>query len=105
MRADRWLLLAVLVLGCGLWILFAYCHGNAGLAFALPVSGSSVSLDLKTTGAPVLIGIPLTVIGAILLLVAIVSALLAQFRRPYRPVKVEEKVIKPPSVPPVETQK
>ncbi len=98
MRADRWLLLAVLVLGCGLWILFAYCHGTGGLAFALPVSGSSVSLDLKTTGAAVLIGIPLTAIGAVLLLVAIVSALLAQFRRPYRAAKVEEHV----SVPPVE---
>lgn len=102
MRADRWLLLAVLVLGCGLWILFAYCHGNAGLAFALPVSGSSVSLDLKTTGAPVLIGIPLTAVGAILLLVAIISALMAQFRRPYRATRLEESAAKPAAVPPVE---
>ncbi|MFZ0395854.1 MAG: hypothetical protein WCF17_02965 [Terracidiphilus sp.] len=84
MRVDRWLLLAVLVLGCGLWVLFAYCHGSAGLAFALPVSGSSVSLNLKTIGAPVLIGIPLTALGAILLLVAIGSAILAQFRNPHR---------------------
>lgn len=101
MRADRWLLVAVLVLGCGLWILFAYCHGNAGLAFALPVSGSSVMLDLKTTGAPVLIGIPLTALGAILLLVAIVSALMAQFRRPYRAARVEP-ASEPPALPPVE---
>jgi hypothetical protein len=99
MRADRWLLLAVLVLGCGLWILFAYCHGNAGLAFALPVSGSSVSLDLKTTGAPVLIGIPLTAIGAVLLLIAIVSAVLAQFRGPFRRTRVEESASEPPAGP------
>lgn len=99
MRADRWLLLAVLVLGCGLWMLFAYCHGTAGLAFALPVSGSSVSLDLKTTGAPVLIGIPLTALGAVLLLVAIVSALMAQFRNPYRAAKAEEHVSAPPVEP------
>ncbi len=99
MRADRWLLLAVLVLGCGLWMLFAYCHGNAGLAFALPVSGSSVSLDLKTTGAPVLLGIPLTALGAVLLLVAIVSALMAQFRNPHRAAKVEERAPERPAEP------
>jgi len=84
MRADRWLLLAVLVLGCGLWALFAYCHGTAGLSFALPISGSSVSLDLKTMGAPVWFGIPLTALGLILFLVAIISAILAQFRNPHR---------------------
>jgi hypothetical protein len=99
MRADRWLLLAVLVLGCGLWILFAYCHGTGGLAFALPVSGSSVSLDLKTAGAPVLIGIPLTAIGAVLLVVAIVSAVLAQFRGPFRKPRVEESSSEPPAGP------
>jgi apolipoprotein N-acyltransferase len=100
MRADRWLLLAVLVLGCGLWVLFAYCHGTAGLAFALPVSGSSVMLDLKTTGAPVLIGIPLVALGVVLLLVAIVPALLAQFRRPERTVPVEKPAATQPPVGP-----
>jgi len=99
MRADRWLLLAVLVLGCGLWVLFAYCHGTAGLAFALPVSGSSVMLDLKTTGAPVLFGIPLTALGVVLLLVAIVSAIMAQFRGPYRTAHVKEPAVKPPVEP------
>lgn len=90
MRADRWLLLAVLFLGCGLWSLFAYCHGNAGLSFAFPVSASSVSLDLKTTGAAVWIGIPLTALGLILMLVAVVSAILAQFRRPNHAARVSE---------------
>ncbi|HUY93791.1 MAG TPA: hypothetical protein VMU71_00790 [Terracidiphilus sp.] len=99
MRADRWLLLTVLVLGCGLWILFAYCHGTAGLNFALPVAGSSVSLDLKTTGAPVLIGIPLTALGVILLLVSIVSAVLAQFRNPYRDARAQERASEPPTLP------
>lgn len=90
MRADRWLLVAVVVLGCGLWALFAYCHGTAGMSFALPISGSSVAVDLKTTGAAVWMGIPLTALGLILLLVAIISAILAQFRRPYRAGRDEE---------------
>lgn len=96
MRADRWLLLAVLFLGCGLWALFAYCHGTAGLNFAFPVSASSVMLDLKTTGAAVWIGIPLTALGVILLIVSIVSAVMAQFRNPYRVAREDEPARIPP---------
>ncbi|HKF48621.1 MAG TPA: hypothetical protein VKB38_14790 [Terracidiphilus sp.] len=82
MRADRWLILAALFLGGGLWVLLHYCHGTAGFNFALPISGTSLSVDIKTMGAPALIGLPLFVVGVVLFVVAIVSAVVAQFRRP-----------------------
>lgn len=114
MRADRWLILAAIVLGCGLWTLFAYCHGTAGLSFALPFSASSASLDIKTMGAPVWFGVPLTVIGLIVLLVAIAAAIVAQFRNPHRGVRQDTRVdarrdareAKPaPTTPPAEVRK
>lgn len=80
MRADRWLLLTALFLVSGLWVLLHYCHGTAGLNFALPVSGTSLSLDIKTTGVPVLMGLPLVFLGLALFIVAIVSAVRSQFR-------------------------
>lgn len=78
-RADRWVIAAVVFLTAGLWTLFNFCHGDAGLAFALPVSGSKVSLNVTTTGWPVLLGVPLTVIGALLLAATFVVALMQQF--------------------------
>lgn len=80
-RADRWVIAAVVFLTAGLWTLFNFCHGDAGLAFALPISGSKVSLNLTTMGWPVLVGIPLTLIGALLLVAAVVVALMEQFIR------------------------
>jgi len=81
LRADRWAIAAVIFLTAGLWTLFNFCHGDAGLSFALPVSGSKVSLNVTTMGVPVLIGVPLTVIGAVLLAGTFVAALVEQFTR------------------------
>lgn len=80
-RADRWVIAAAVFLTAGLWTLFNFCHGDAGLAFALPVSGSKVSLNLTTMGWPVLIGVPLTLIGALFLVATVVVALMEQFVR------------------------
>ncbi len=83
MRADRILIAAVLVLATGVWTLLNFSHGNSGIAFAIPVSGSKVNIDLTTMGPPVLFGVPLTIIGVVLLVVAFFAALVEQFRRPH----------------------
>ena len=75
------LVAAVLSLAIGLWVLFAFCHGTTGLQFAYPISGASVHIDITTTGAPAIIGLGLTVLGAFLLLVATIIALIELFRR------------------------
>ena len=82
MRSGRVLIAAVLFLSAGLWVLFNYCHGNAGLNFSSDLTANKVSLDLTTAGMPMLIGIPLAGIGVLLLLIAFIGAIVAQFREP-----------------------
>jgi hypothetical protein len=81
MRADRLLIGSILFLGTGVGLLVAWCHGNVGFNFAVPVSGTKFNLDMTTMGAGVLAGLPLAGIGLLLLAAAFISAILAQFRR------------------------
>jgi hypothetical protein len=69
----------VLFLGAGLWFLLEYCHGTVGLAFAFPISLTKFNTEVVTMGAPVFIGVPLTVIGLLLLVVAFLKAIVEQF--------------------------
>lgn len=88
MRADRVLIFAGLFLGVGLWCLFAFCHGNTGVGFALPVAGTKFNMNITTMGVPALVGIPVTLIGIVLLAFAFVAAIIGQFR-PYPPGRKE----------------
>jgi hypothetical protein len=98
MRADRWLIVSFVSLVTGLWLLFAWCHGSVGLSFAHPLSGTKLAIDTTSTGGVVLIGIPLVILGALLLLIAFFASLVAQFRwsRP-APKKSEVPPPNPPS--------
>ncbi len=80
MRADRWLIVSFVSLVTGLWLLFAWCHGYVGLSFAYPLAGTKLTIDTTSTGGVVLIGIPLVILGALLLLIAFFASLVAQFR-------------------------
>ena len=82
LRSSRWVIASVVFLTGGLWLLFSFCHGDAGLAFALPVAASKVSLNISTMGWPVLVGIPLLAIGTILLVATFFVALIEQFTGP-----------------------
>jgi hypothetical protein len=81
MRTDRWLLAALLFLVGGLWLTFEWGHGTAGLNVAFPAEGTKLSLDVFTTGWPVMVGLPLVLIGLVLMAIALVAALVAQFHR------------------------
>src|ERR1700741_581191 len=82
MRTDRWLLGALALLVGGTWLLFAWCHGSIGLNFAYPVAGTKLNFEVVSMGLPVLIGIPLIFLGLVLMLVALLAAVIAQFQRP-----------------------
>lgn len=84
MRADRVLIGAVLILGAGCWMLLAYCHGNVGFNIAYPISGAKLQVDFTTMGAPALVGVPLALLGLLVLVFAFILAIVAQFRSPYR---------------------
>lgn len=82
MRTGRVLIGAVLFLGAGIWVLFAYCNGSTGASFAYPLSGCKLTIDLTTIGTPVVVGIPLVGIGMLLMAIAFIGAIVAQFRGP-----------------------
>ena len=82
MKSDRLVIGAVLFLAAGLGLLLGFCNGATALSVAYPVSGTNVHVDITTTGIPVLAGVPLTAAGALLLFIALIAAIVSQFRRP-----------------------
>jgi hypothetical protein len=80
-RVRSLLLVSVVCLAAGVAILFTYCNGTTSLAAGYPFSGTSLHLDVTTTGIPAVIGVPLTLIGSFLLIIAWILAL---FTRPKR---------------------
>lgn len=79
MRAERPLILAVLMLAAGLGLIFGYCHGDAGLNVVYPFAGSVVKLSVETYGPAAIGGSVLTLLGLIALVWAFLCALVAQF--------------------------
>jgi hypothetical protein len=80
MRSDRILIGAVLLLGIGLSLILGYCNGTTSFNFSYPLSGTSVHIDITTNGIPAAIGLPLTVIGLVLLLAVLILGVVAQFQ-------------------------
>jgi hypothetical protein len=75
------LVVAVACLAAGLFIIFYFCHGTTGLQFGWPLSACSIHIDVTTTGPGVPVAVVLTLIGAFLLMVATIIALVGMFRR------------------------
>jgi hypothetical protein len=75
------LVTAVACLVAGLFVIFYFCHGTTGLSFAYPLSGCSIHVDITTTGFGVPGAVGLVAIGAFLLMVATIIAVIGMFRR------------------------
>lgn len=69
----------------GLGLIFGFTHGTVGFGAAYPVAGTALELSLKTTGLPALAGTIATLIGILLLIIALVQAVVAQL--PNQPAK------------------
>jgi hypothetical protein len=82
MKSDRMVIGAVLFLAAGVGLIFGYCDGTTGLSLGYPVSATKLHVDITTTGVPVLVGLPLIGAGALLLFIALIAAIVSQFRRP-----------------------
>lgn len=98
MRTDRWLIASLALLVSGVWSILEWCHGTAGVNVSFPVAETKLTFDVASTGAPVLLGIPLVVLGLLFMVIAFIAALLDQFRLPLRHRKPAEPV-PPVSVP------
>ncbi|MFZ0808647.1 MAG: hypothetical protein WAN03_20805 [Candidatus Sulfotelmatobacter sp.] len=78
MKAERILIAAVVFLAVGLGLIFGYSHGTAGFSAAYPFSGASLQIAINTTGLPAMTGFAATMLGVILLAIALVQAIFAE---------------------------
>jgi hypothetical protein len=85
MKSDRMVIGAVLFLAGGLGLLFGFTNGTAGVNLGYPFSATRLHLDMTTTGVPVIAGLPLVAAGALLLFIALIAAIISQFRAPHEP--------------------
>jgi hypothetical protein len=81
MKTGRVLIGAVLFLGAGIWVLSEYCNGTVGMNFGDSFSACKLTFDVTTVGVPVVVGIPLVGIGMLLMTIAFIAAIVAQFGR------------------------
>ena len=76
------IIVSIACLAIGVGLIFHYCNGTTNFSFAYPVSGTSLHIDITTTGAPALIGLLLTMLGAFLVIITWVLALVRPLSRP-----------------------
>jgi hypothetical protein len=79
MRVDRPLIGAVIFLGIGLGLIIGYCNGSTGLSAAYPFTGSTLHVELTTTGPAVLGGLAAMAIGIVLMIWAFLAAIVSLF--------------------------
>ena len=82
MKSDRFVIGAVLLLAAGLTLLFGFTNGTTGFTLGYPFSNTRLHVDVTTTGIPALAGLPLVAAGSLLLFIALIAAIVSQFRRP-----------------------
>ncbi len=78
MKSDYVLIGSVLLLAIGLALIFGYTHGTVGFNAAFPVSSASLQVSINTTGLPAMAGVPLTLLGLLLLVIAVINAIVRQ---------------------------
>ena len=78
MKPDRSLIGAVVLLATGVGLILKYCQGTTAFNVAYPFSGSTLHIDLTTTGPAVLGGLFLIAIGLLFLLWSLVAAIVHQ---------------------------
>jgi hypothetical protein len=78
MRPDRPLIVALASLATGVALIVGYCQGTTSMNVAYPLSGSTLHIDLTTSGPAVLVGFALTALGLLLLAWALLAAMVHQ---------------------------
>jgi hypothetical protein len=79
MKSDGPIILAVVLLGAGLTMIFTYGVGTAGLNAAYPISAANLHLSIATSGPAALGGFGLTVLGLLAMIWALLCAIMGMF--------------------------
>ena len=78
MSCERSLIASVVFLGLGLGLILNYCHDSTiSFSAAHPSAAASLQFVIYTNGWPAMVGVAATVVGILLLLVALAFAILA----------------------------
>ena len=78
MRPDRPVIGGVVCLATGVALLVAYCHDASSASLVYPFSGSTLHVDLTTTGPAVLGGLAFVALGALFLAWSLLAAIVSQ---------------------------
>jgi hypothetical protein len=84
------IIVSIACLAIGVGLIFYFCHGNTGFSFGYPLSGTSLHVDITTTGAPALAGFLLTLLGAFLVILTWLIALIRPISRPAAPLHADD---------------
>lgn len=82
MNSERSLIAATAFLVVGVSLIIGYCHGTIGFSAAYPVTGASLNIVIDTKGLPAMAGFGATIVGLLLLIVALVQAIVGQVHWP-----------------------
>lgn len=74
-------IVSILCFAAGIAVIFAFCTGTSGLSVAFPMSASSLHFNVTTNGPAALGGAALTFIGALLLVITWLVAIVGLFHR------------------------
>jgi hypothetical protein len=78
MRPDRPVIGAVVCLATGVALIVAWCHGATNANIAYPFSGSTLHIDLTTSGPAVLGGLIFLALGILLMVWSLLAAIVSQ---------------------------
>lgn len=82
MHLNRLFIATAVLLIMGVGTILSGFHGNAGFNFGLPLSVTSMALSINATGARALVGVLSVVLGAVLFVITLISAIVQEFSAP-----------------------
>jgi uncharacterized membrane protein len=82
MKTRRLLIVSFIFLAAGVGLICGYCNGTAGFSAGIPLTGSSIKIDITTAGLAAITGVPLTLIGLLLLIFSVIAAIIGEIRAP-----------------------